>query len=134
MYYCNTKNHFMLKNMFFIALGGAIGSVLRYLMTVICNIYWTNIFPLATTIVNVSGCFLLGLIVGYLQKNNLLESNLKWFLVTGICGGFTTFSTFGFENQQLLSSQNYLMSMIYIGASIFFGILAVSFGLFVTKL
>jgi len=123
----------MLKTIIYVAIGGAIGSVLRYLTSVVVTKYWSNQFPLATFIANVLGCFLVGFLVGLLEKNNLANSNLKWFLITGFCGGYTTFSTFGFENYTLFQSNNSLLAFVYIGLSILIGLLAVWFGLFISK-
>lgn len=134
MYLCYIKILQMLKTLLLIGLGGAIGSMLRYLTLVMVNKYWPHHFPLATFITNVVGCFLIGLIVGLLAKNNLSDSEWKWFLITGFCGGYTTFSAFGYENIQLLQNQNVLIAFAYIALSVVMGLLAVWFGLFVTKL
>ncbi|WP_396146567.1 fluoride efflux transporter CrcB [Flavobacterium sp.] len=123
----------MLKTIIYIGLGGAIGSVLRYLTSVFVNKYWSQAFPLATFLTNVLGCFIIGIFIGYLEKNNLANGNLKWFLVTGFCGGYTTFSTFGFENNLLLQSNQSLLAFSYIALSVLLGIFAVWFGLFVSK-
>ena len=123
----------MFKTLFYIAIGGALGSILRYLTAVLVNKYWTNHFPMATFITNVLGCFLIGLIIGILEKNNLATSNLKWFLVTGFCGGYTTFSAFGMENVTLFQNNNTFLAFTYIGFSIIIGLFAVWLGLFVTK-
>lgn len=123
----------MLKTILYIAAGGALGSVLRYLTTVLVSRFWSNHFPLATFITNFLGCFLIGLFIGLLAKNQLEESNLKWFLVTGFCGGYTTFSAFGMENYNLFQSNNSLLAFGYIAISIILGLFAVWFGLQLSK-
>ncbi|QBZ98036.1 Putative fluoride ion transporter CrcB [Flavobacterium sangjuense] len=123
----------MLKTMLYIAIGGAIGSVLRYLTTVLVSKFWSNQFPLATFITNVIGCFLIGLFIGILAKNNMTDSQLKWFLVTGFCGGYTTFSAFGMENFNLFQNNNSLIAFGYMALSILLGLFAVWLGLLLAK-
>jgi CrcB protein len=123
----------MLKTILYIAFGGAIGSVLRFLTSLFVAKFWQNNFPLATFLTNIVGCFLIGIFIGYLAKNNLTDSNLKWFLITGFCGGFTTFSAFGLENINLFQSNNSFLAFAYIASSIIAGLFAVWLGLFLSK-
>ncbi|HLF50967.1 fluoride efflux transporter CrcB [Flavobacterium sp.] len=123
----------MIRTLVLIALGGGIGSVFRYLTSVMAHKYYASIFPLATLTTNVLGCFLIGLIVGLLEKNHMTNSDLKWFLITGFCGGYTTFSAFGYENISLMQSNNSGLAFVYIGVSIITGLFAVWLGLFLTK-
>jgi CrcB protein len=97
----------MIKSIFFVGMGGAIGSVMRYLLGVVSTHYFKGTFPLATFITNFLGCLIIGLLIGYFGKNEGLNPQLKLLLITGFCGGFTTFSTFAAENVQLLENGNY---------------------------
>lgn len=124
----------MFKTVLIIGAGGAIGSIFRYLTSLFVAKFWSGHFPLATFITNAIGCLLIGLFIGFLERQQLANSDLKWFLLTGFCGGYTTFSTFGHENFMLLQNHNSMISFAYIGLSILTGLAAIWFGLFVSKM
>ncbi|CAM3609152.1 fluoride efflux transporter CrcB [Flavobacterium gelidilacus] len=123
----------MLKNLFLVAIGGASGSVLRYLVHWIVSKKSISNFPYQTFIVNIIGCLFIGILVGYLAKNNSQNETLKLLLITGFCGGFTTFSAFGLENINMIQNQNYQLAFIYTSLSLILGVLAVSLGIFISK-
>ena len=123
----------MIKTLLIVGLGGAIGSMLRFLTTAIVQRWWSGHFPLATFVANVAGCFLIGLFIGLLEKYQLADSQWKWFLITGFCGGYTTFSAFGHESINLFE-HNSLVAFAYMALSVVMGILAVWLGLFAAKL
>jgi CrcB protein len=118
----------MIKNIFLVLLGGGIGSVARYFLSYLLTKNNTTQFPWATFIANAIGCLLIGLLFGYIQKNNLQNETLKLLLITGFCGGFTTFSTFSLENIQFIQNQNYNLALLYTISSIFIGFLGVLIG------
>lgn len=122
-----------MKTIFFIAIGGALGSVLRYLTTLIVNKYFESNFPVATFITNILGCFLIGVFFGVFEKQNTISQDLKFFLITGICGGYTTFSAFSLENIQLMQINQLMISFLYISASVFLGLMTTWCGLFLMK-
>lgn len=118
----------MIKNLLLVVLGGGVGSIARYLLSYFFSENNVYTFPWATFIANSLGCLLIGLLFGYLQKNNLQNETLKLLLITGFCGGFTTFSAFSLENIQFIQNQNYNLALIYTLASIVIGFLAVIIG------
>ena len=122
-----------MKTIFYIALGGGLGSVLRYLTTVVINKYVQTTFPYVTFVTNIIGCLFIGLFFGYLQKQNAVSQDLKFFLITGLCGGYTTFSAFSHENMQLLQSNQILIAFLYISLSVFLGLIATWAGLSIAK-
>jgi fluoride exporter len=122
-----------LKTIVYIAIGGGLGSVFRYLTAVVINKYFQSSFPYATFVTNILGCLLIGLFFGYLEKQNAISSDLKFFLITGFCGGYTTFSTFSHENVNLLQNNQILMAFLYISLSVFIGLMATWLGLILAK-
>lgn len=115
-----------MKVLIYIFLGGGFGSVLRFLISNYTQKLWNiNDFPMGTFVVNTLGCFLIGVFSSYFLK---IDNHLKFLLIAGFCGGFTTFSTFSAENWSLWQSGNYFILAIYILGSIVFGFLAVAAG------
>lgn len=116
----------MLRNIFFVALGGSFGSVLRYL---VATIIVTKKFPTSTFLVNIIGSFLIGFLMAFLLKQNNSQ-HWQLLMVTGFCGGFTTFSAFSWDVILLLQQARYLTAVLYVLAtfilSIFFCFLGFS--------
>jgi len=119
----------MFKSLLVIAMGGAIGSVCRYLLQVGIGKISSMSFPFGTLIVNILGCFLIGLLFGLTVKMPQISMQWRLFLVTGICGGFTTFSSFSIESVSLIMERNYLYFFTYLGCSILLGLLATWVGI-----
>ena len=113
-----------LINCFFVGLGGLIGSVLRYLVSLL-PLRHAGGFPLLTLGINVLGAFLLGLIMAAAGKNASIDPRALLFLKVGVCGGFTTFSTFALEAQGLLSGGKPAAAILYILLSVLLCLFAV---------
>lgn len=124
----------MLKNIFFVGLGGGIGSIARYLCQKYFYEFHPHTFPFGTFLVNIFGCFLIGVFFALSEKGNVLTPEWRLFLTTGICGGFTTFSAFAYENVILLKTGNVLYFGLYIAASVVLGIAATFAGIALLKL
>lgn len=123
----------MIKSILLVGIGGGLGSIIRYLTSVIANKYFHSIFPLATFITNIMGCFIIGVLLGVFDRQSLTNPDLKALLIIGFCGGYTTFSAFAAENIKMLQSGYLFTALIYVTTSVLLGLLAVWLGLIVTK-
>ena len=113
----------MFKNIALVGMGGALGSILRYGVSTVINNKFLSTFPLGTLCVNITGCFLIGIIYA-LAEGNKISPEWRFFLATGICGGFTTFSTFSLESFSLIRNGQLLYVCVYAGSSVVLGLLA----------
>ncbi|TVZ55792.1 CrcB protein [Lutibacter sp. Hel_I_33_5] len=121
-----------MKQLLLVFVGGGFGSALRFLV----GKWLTNAnggFPYGTFTVNILGSLLIGIILGMAAKNETLSQGSTLLLATGFCGGFTTFSTFAYENHQLLKTGDFATFAIYTIASFAVGFLAVFTGMYLVK-
>lgn len=123
----------MFKAILFVGIGGAIGSSLRYITSLLMQKFLNHTLPWGTFVANMLGCLLIGVLMGYFTKSAIHNNDYKLLLVTGFCGGYTTFSAFAFENFNLLQQGNYTNAIVYISVSVLGGILAVFGGFALMK-
>ncbi len=118
----------MLRLLMIVGTGGFIGTLMRFLLSRYIQEQTTSSFPLGTFIINIAGCFLIGIFYGLAERGNLMSTEWRLFLTVGICGGFTTFSTFSGDNLALLRGSEFLYLGLYAGLSVFLGLLATYLG------
>lgn len=123
----------MIKNILFVGLGGGIGSIARYVTQRWFAATYMHHFPWGTFAVNVAGCFLIGLFWGLSFKSFEANESWKLFLMTGLCGGFTTFSAFTLEGIGLIKEQKLALFFSYVAASVVLGLLATYLGMKITR-
>ena len=107
-----------------IGIGGFIGTICRYLIGLI-PVKSDSVFPIKTLVINVVGAFVIGAITAFAAKNESINSNVIAMLKVGLCGGFTTFSTFAFETSDLMQRGDGVIAAIYVTLSIVSGVAAV---------
>lgn len=123
----------MWQNILFVGIGSMAGGISRYLLSVGIRQWFPGIFPLGTLLVNILGCFLIGILAGLLNSASYFSENYKLLLTIGFCGSFTTFSTFSLDNLWLLSSKAYLFTALNIVISVAGGLLATYAGYNLTR-
>ena len=124
----------MLRTILLVGTGGFIGSVMRYLMQIYVEKGLMSTFPYGTLAANIAGSFAIGVIFAIADKGNLMSSEWRMFLAVGICGGFTTFSSFAYNNFTMLKENALGPFFLNIFGSLFLGILAVYLGVLLVRL
>lgn len=121
-----------MKHAILVFIGGGFGSVLRFVIGKYLNSTESGI-PYGTFLANILGSLLIGIILGLAVKNSTLSQSQTVLLATGFCGGFTTFSTFAYENHMFLKSGDFTSFALYTIASFVIGFLAVFLGIYLVK-
>ena len=118
----------MIKAMLIAGQGGFMGTCLRYLTGRLCHLWELGGFPLGTFVVNIVGSFIIGALLGLAERNNFITPTMNVLLVTGFCGGFTTFSSFADDIFLLMQQRNWTIFAIYTSLSIILGVFFVWIG------
>jgi CrcB protein len=118
-----------MRVIWYVALGGAVGSVLRYIVGLAVQSRGGLDFPVGTLVVNLSGCLLLGFLIHYALATPGITPELRALLTTGLCGGYTTFSTFSYETVTLIQDGDWRRATLYVGLSVAGSILGVMLGI-----
>lgn len=124
----------MLKSILIVGFGGFIGTVARFLTARYFQENIASVFPWSTFTVNIIGSLLIGIFFGISEKGDFMSPDVRLFLTVGICGGFTTFSSFTNDALLLLKQDEWLRFAFYTSMSFFLGLLAVYIGRFIIKL
>ncbi len=116
-------------NVLFVGAGGFVGAIGRYLLAgAVYQLFPNSSFPSGTTVVNVLGCFIIGLLNGLIETRQLFGPETRLFLLIGLLGGFTTFSTFGFETMALMKDGEFLLAVMNVLVQVVLGLGAVFVG------
>lgn len=122
----------MYRTILIVGTGGFIGSVMRYLLQVFIENKLLSTFPLATLIANITGSFIIGVVFALAEKS-MMNSDWRIFMSVGICGGFTTFSAFAFNNFNMIKEHTWNQLFLNIGGTMILGILAVYLGIILVR-
>ena len=123
----------MLKSLLIVGTGSFIGGAMRYLLSTYIKHMYGQTFPWGTLVVNLLGCFVFGIIFALFSKHNSTDNTFCLLLTTGICGGFTTFSTFANESVQMIQNGNIGEFIGYMATSVIVGIALIALGYWIVK-
>ncbi len=123
----------MISSLLIVGVGSFIGGAIRYLLSVFMKNLCGQGFPWGTLSVNLLGCFLFGIVFAIFSKSSSTDSTLYLLLTTGICGGFTTFSTFANESIQMLQQGNIFGFIAYVATSVIAGLALIALGYWIVK-
>lgn len=123
----------MIKTLLIVALGGSLGSVLRFILQRSFAPEQQGGFPTGTLVVNLTGCLLIGILWGLSERSNAFTSEMKLFLFTGLCGGFTTFSAYSQEALLLLRDGRFYLFFLYAGCTLLAGFCLTWLGYYISK-
>ncbi len=124
----------LMKEILIVGIGGGIGSIVRLLSQRGIQRMVEISFPLGTFFINIIGSFIIGVVYALSERGNFLTPEIRLFLTVGFCGGFTTFSTFSYDNFNMISEKLWQSLLLNVGGSLFFGILAVYLGVAAVRL
>lgn len=122
------------RTLLLVGIGGAAGSMARYLVSHYFQKTNTSAFPYGTLAVNLIGCLLIGIVWGLSLRYRWFTEEWRIFFAVGVCGGFTTFSAFSADNLRLLEEGHQLTALAYILLSVILGLVLVFAGMALTKL
>lgn len=125
-YLCRQQNYtYMWKDILYVGIGGGIGSIFRFIISRLVIRYATPEWTFAGTLaVNITGCFLIGAIAGWMLAHQSDNQTFRLLFIVGFCGGYTTFSTFAFENLRLIETNQWGLFALYTLSSVVLGLLA----------
>lgn len=125
----------MIRHIFLVALDGALGSIVRFLIAKVAQGTSLSPLPFGTLTANLLGCLFIGFVYAVAESGRIgIGNGLKLFLIAGLCGGLTTFSSYLNESFQLFRSTHIMTAGLYIGGSIILGLLAIYGGMVIGKL
>jgi len=122
----------MLRTILLVGTGGFIGSVMRYLLQVFVENRMLSTFPLGTMIANIAGSFIIGIVFALAEKH-IMSADWRLFMSVGICGGFTTFSAFAFNNFNMIKEHTWNQLLLNVGGNLILGVFAVYLGIILVK-